>query len=85
MHRNQKTTPEAAERILKMEKVVKFATREEMKQFCSENTSFKPMCVFSRTADKKATAEKTYFAYNKKACPPLNNALLEHWEREGLI
>ena len=68
-----------------MEKVIKFANREEMMQFCKENTSYKPMVIFSRAADKKANTEKVYFAYNKKACPPLNNALLEKWEREGLI
>jgi hypothetical protein len=68
-----------------MEKVIKFANREELIQFCKENTDYKPMVIFSRTVDKKATAEKVYFAYNKRQCPPLNNALLEHWEREGLI
>ena len=68
-----------------MEKVVKFTNQDEALKFCAANPDYKPMCVFSRNFDKPYNPEKIYIAYNTKLTLKPNAAVLEYWEREGLI
>lgn len=65
-----------------MKKVMRFATLEEAKQFTNEHEGFKLTMVFTTNGKQ---AEKIFIAYDKKKCPPLNNALIEYWMKEGLI
>lgn len=66
-----------------MEKIVKFETLSEGKNFCKQNPDY-VLSVLIRH-DEKNLISKTYYAYNKKLVPPVNRALVEFWASQGLI
>lgn len=68
-----------------MKRVVKFTELSEAQDFVKSNPDYRITMVVTCGQSRSSHEEKFFVAYNRKKCPPLNNALIEHWRQEGLI